>query len=197
MINIDSHSFNNSVLEQINKIKTALSKITPDNIKYFDDSLLRKARGVVNSTEEYKWKNNSYINSVPCKNIKSLTDFLKVSRNEYIVLDDMSTVYTIIPEDFTTGSFSFGSMHVEYDVPDGFDGRNSFIKSFKRFRGDPADVSWGESKWRSNNGFEFSKTALAKTKSKISYNSTVELYDAGFAYTYIEYVFLVVIWRKK
>lgn len=126
MINVDSHSFNNNVLEQINKIKTALSRITPDNVKYFDDSLLRKARGVVNQPDEYKWNINSNINSINVGTIKGIINKLKVSSCEYVVMEECKLkLINNFGEDDSQKKLVFS---YKYNVPDKFDGRNSFVK---------------------------------------------------------------------
>jgi hypothetical protein len=126
MKRIDSHSFNNEVLAEINKVKTALTKITPENVKYFDDELLRKARGVVNYPDEYKW-GGSMINSIDVLLIKRLTDKLKMSAHEYAVLDDCSSAHRILSLE---GYEKPQTASIKYKVPDLFDGRNSFVKHF-------------------------------------------------------------------
>ncbi len=123
---IDSHSFNNEVLAEINKVKTALTKITPENVKYFDDGLLRKARGVVNYPDEYKW-GGGMINSVDITLIKRLTDKLKTTSQEYFVLDDCRTPHRMLSLE---GNEKPQTASITYKIPDLFDGRNSFVKHF-------------------------------------------------------------------
>lgn len=188
MINIDSHSFNNRVLEQINKIKTALTKITPDNVKHFDDSLLRKARGVVNAVDEYKWNENSTINSISVKSIRRMTDMLKLNKMEYVVLDDGLSFYRISPllsDDEKT------YCNIEYKIPEGFDGRNSFVKHFVtdlEFRY-VADMLWVNSILKSN-------ISVTKNQSQISVNVAFPYTIGGRKQSFLLYS-IVVLWRKK
>lgn len=188
MINIDSHSFNNHVAEQIDKIKTALKKITPDNIMYFDDALIRKARGVVNAVDEYKWSNNAIVNSLDVKTIKRLVDFLKISKMEYVVLDDAQSFYRVRPL-LNTGEKSFAN--VEYKVPDGFDGRNSFVKHFIQHEDFEYvnDLLWVNSILKAN-------ISASKAKNLISVNVAVP-YTIRSEKTPFLLRNVVIVWRKK
>lgn len=209
MKRIDSHSFNNEVLAEISKIKIALTKITPENVKYFDDELLRKARGVVNYPDEYKWGGGSTINGISCKTIKRLTDFLKMSAFEIVLIDDMSDLHTayFAWETYEVAQdYRYVKTHIEYAVPEGFDGRNSFFKIISRhslntFASDPNSVRElpYRYQWKSNvqNDMNRDKTIVSRTKSKIIVDISSYADRAAGSKTVIKTKILCFCWRKK
>ena len=140
---IDSDSFNKEVLNQVNRLKIALTNITPDNVKYFDNNLIRKARGVVNSVDEYKWGGNSTINSVSVKSINRLVDFLKIKKQEYLVLETFANRYEATHIVGETSKTKPLLMNAFFDIPDKFDGRNSFV--YYLVTEDLADTGKGDS----------------------------------------------------
>lgn len=203
MINIDSHSFNNSVLEQINKIKTALTKITPDNIKYFDDTLLRKARGVVNAVDEYKWNQNSTINSVSVKTILRLIDRLKISKYEYLLLENMNERYRVLANRFTDteGSKTSGFAQIRYEIPDLYDGRNSFVFPKIKYNVDDLDkakyrvgqsLTVGELINKDNITYE-----IVKNKTEIIINAVLPAISDPDYISWFDISNTIILWRKK
>lgn len=201
MINIDSHSFNNSVLEQIDKIKTALTKITPDNVKYFDNNLLRKARGVVNSADEYKWSKNGNINSVNSGYIKALTDKLKISSVEYIVIENSRLrLLSDFGEDDSVKRITFS---YKYDIPDKFDGRNSFVKHVLVTNVNASDTA--NPQHRNDLVYIANSTTASYSVNRSATNIFVEgsipketVYGTGeLRYVDFGIYLVIVLWRKK
>lgn len=201
MKRIDSHSFNNEVLAEINKIKTALTKITPENVKYFDDELLRKARGMVNLPDEYKW-GGSMINSIDVLLIKRLTDKLKMSAHEYVVLDDCLTPHRILSLE---GNEKPQTTSIKYDIPDLFDGRNSFVKHFivSKLPDFPISAVSHKTDAYFINTVTKSSVRTSKNKTEITLDITLpwtkEAYPGSSISTYEQwYVYVYALcWRKK
>jgi hypothetical protein len=191
MKRIDSHSFNNEVLAEINKVKTLLTKITPENVKYFDNELLRKARGVVNYPDEYKW-GDSIINSIDVRTVKRLTDWMKLKKHEYILLENTRSWYRINPITEITDKQQLAYLNVKLDVPSLFDGRNSFVKLFVMDEDDKfinylRYVNWGAP----------CSLQIGKTKTQINIDCAVPVYsDYGELQLKKLYVYAFC-WRKK
>lgn len=203
MINIDSSSFNNSVMEQINKIKTALTRITPDNVKYFDDSLLRKARGVVNAVDEYKWNQNSIINSVSVKTMLRLIDRLKISKYEYLLLENMNERYRVLANKFTdtSGSKTSGFAQIRYDIPDLYDGRNSFV--FPKIKYNVTDLD--KAKYKVGQGLTVGELInkdnityeIIKNKTEIVVNAVLPAVSKSDYFSWFDISNTIILWRKK
>lgn len=203
MINIDSHSFNNNVLEQINKIKTALTKITPDNIKYFDDALIRKARGVVNAVDEYKWNQNSIINSISVKTILRLTDRLKVFKYEYLLLENMNEKYRVLANKFTDtgGSKTSGNAQIRYNIPDLYDGRNSFV--FPKIKYNVSDLD--KAKYRVGESLTIEELInkdnitydITKNKTEIVVSAVLPAVSNPDYISWFDISNTIILWRKK
>jgi hypothetical protein len=200
MKRIDSHSFNNEVLAEINKVKTLLTKITPENVKYFDDELLRKARGVVNYPNEYKW-GDSTINSIDVKTVKRLTDWRKIKNIEYIVVDKTSEPYKILPDVYSSGdSKDYGTAQIKINTPEKYDGRSSFVIPIFRYN------TTDESKKDFEIGFvgidelinkNNASVQIHKSETQISLNARVPAKAGSGYYTYFWLSFIVLYWRKK
>lgn len=193
---VDSHSFNNSVLEQINTIKQLLNRITPDNINYFDDNLLRKARGVVNTASEYKWNYNSTINSISVRTIIKLTEFLKISGMEYNVLSDAKSWYRVVPILEVTDDQQQAFASIKIDIPSKYDGRNSFVKLILidgkgRYINELKYVNYGIP----------ATTQIVKNVDKIEISIALPIYSENSATedadTEIKAYVFAVCWRKK
>lgn len=191
MKRIDSHSFNNEVLAEINKVKTALTKITPENVKYFDDELLRKARGVVNYPDEYKW-GDSIINGIDVRTVKRMTEYLKLKKQEFVVLKKMDSFYL---NSITTSDHETIDFGLTIDVPKGFDGRNSFVKHVFVNSAKVYQNEIGE--WV--NLYKACTINVVKNKDKITFNASIPSKRLA-AYDYYPGYALhltALVWRKK
>lgn len=193
---IDSDSFNKEVLSQINRLRQALDVITPENIKYFDDELIRKARGVVNATDEYKWGNKQNINGISVRTVKRLVDDLKLRKQEFVVLETFANKYEathIVGEEESEKSLL---MNAVLSVPEKFDGRNSFvyylITEDMRPLGKTITEKYINPTKFVNNIYPTS-IKVAKQKRKIQINMALPV-----TYSYAKYVrIFAFVWRTK
>lgn len=126
MRKIDSDSFNRQVLEQIYEVKSALNKITPENIKYFDADVLEKARSALKIYEnkDIRFASNANVNSIEMDRINKMLTYLKVRKTK------ISVVTSTIPlsdSRVSTSDTNFFDNDIRVDVPKYFDGRRSFF----------------------------------------------------------------------
>ena len=113
MRSLDSQSLNDVVYNKLIELKHFIEEnITPENINYFDPILIQKATGFLD--REFYYDRFSNINSVDSYKLNSMINYLKINNYEYAQiykkLSINSDKYTAIIQ-----------------VPEGFDGRNSFI----------------------------------------------------------------------
>jgi len=113
MRDLDSNSFNSVLYDKLIELRRIVeNEITPENISFFNPLIINKAEGFLG--KDYSYDNLSSINSIDTYKLNSMINYLKVNNYEYrqifkyvdIVSDDFEAVVTL---------------------PDGFDGRNSFI----------------------------------------------------------------------
>lgn len=132
MRELDTSSFNSVLNDKLVELKRIIeNEITPENINYFDPLLLTRAQSFLDKL--YTYDSFSNINSVDTYKLNTMVNYLKVNKFEYT---NVFKILNIESDDYDA----------VIDIPDGFDGRNSFtftnvnyelLESF-------ADNSWEE-----------------------------------------------------
>ena len=107
---INSSSFNKAVMKEINELQDILEKINPEHIKELPSSLIRDIETVLPNKITYF---GNMINSHDIEQVKACGQYLATSKVELIK----------IVSDFAV---SVSSQEFVIDIPENFDGRNSF-----------------------------------------------------------------------
>jgi len=128
---VDSDSFNKKVWDQIEKIKYIIeNRITPENIKHFDGTILKYARDLLANEDYLKvdWSHNSNVNSYELSKIRQMIDYLKTSQTQQLVVG--GTINIGYYKDRSTGTTTERKRFLSIDklitIPENYDGRNSF-----------------------------------------------------------------------
>ena len=109
---INSDSFNKTLKDELDALRDLVSKtITPENIHNMPEELIRKVAVLTDM-----WGGDAIINSVPVSKLKAVIERLKTRQVE-------TTSITSPVLEFKNGVSS-----LVVDIPDGFDGRNSFVQ---------------------------------------------------------------------
>jgi len=107
MREIDDSAFSRSLLNEIENLREMVNKITPENVKYFPDSLMRDVSDLLDI-----WGDDATINSIKMQKINALIRYLQTSKKEYATKQVVLT----------------NRENTEVEVPSSFDGRNSFVR---------------------------------------------------------------------
>jgi len=107
MIKLKQKAFNETLSREIARLKGLVDKITPENVKYYPESVLTQASEMLDI-----WSDESSINSVKYAKLRALIDFLTLNKMEYKIVSGKVLV----------------DKSTDILVPKGFDGRRSFVK---------------------------------------------------------------------
>jgi len=116
---LDQSGFNESLSFEIEKLKNMVNKVNPENVLFFPERIVP----VQNFLDI--WGDNSVVNSVKMSKLNALIRYLKISKLEY----------------FYTSGKCVNNQDTEIMVPDGYDGRNSYVKLFAGGKGCVEDLS--------------------------------------------------------
>ena len=117
MRQVKNATFNKELLDRINRLKEVVENgVSPENIHYFNADLIRRARTLISLSDSPAWLDNTNINSIDISRINQIVRYLKLNKVDF---RQNSTTVDILSDE---NSFSY-----DFDVPDGFSPKNSFL----------------------------------------------------------------------
>jgi len=175
MRKLEMTAFNKTLKDELDDLKNLVARnITPENINFMPESLLKRVDNLIDV-----WGKDSDINSVSTNKLQTLIEHLKIRQVETTFVN--ASILNEIS----------GTQNVDVEVPEGFDGRNSFVQITNTSGKTPSEVL--QDKLESELGDainERNKFSIHKNKSTIR----ISLQSNTSGQTYVPFIFF---WRTK
>jgi hypothetical protein len=124
MRKIDTTAYNKRLHSEILELDKMLKQIKPEHINLFDADLIKSAQSYVQVISDANWADNSNFNGIEMHKIKDIINNLRLNGNQkYRAKRDIWYCKS------TGRSADNRIFAVSLNVPDGFDGRNSYVST--------------------------------------------------------------------
>lgn len=124
MRKIDTTAYNKRLHSEILELDKMLKQIKPEHINLFDADLIKSAQSYVQVISDANWADNSNFNGIEMHKIKDIINNLRLNCNQkYRAKRDICNFKS------TGRSADNRVFGVSLNVPDGFDGRNSYVST--------------------------------------------------------------------
>jgi len=183
MRKIDTEAYNKRLHTEIMELDKMIKSINPENVNQIDAGLIETADTYIKLISDTTWADNSNFNGIEMHKVKDLLFSLKLRKPIYFIKRELINI-----NDDTSPTTASGV--VEIQVPDLFDGRNSFLSC--RIHAYDSDGYRVYPIVSTSNQFTFSKVEARKNKTSISIEHLIEL---GFSYDWIRLDVFSVFWR--
>lgn len=181
---VDTKSLNKRLFKEITELKDMVDKISPENVKYFDSDLIKSALNYTGILKDSIWADNSNFNGIEMSKIRQMLDGMKINKKRIFISRKIFNVQQSTNPNLVDG-------FLEIDVPELFDGRNSFVYSQIEIK-DSEGLSHASPIYKYRNFPNGGKFIARKNKTKI----TIEYYfDLGFAFEWVAFDIFYILWR--
>ena len=125
MRKIDTSAYNKRLHSEILELDKLLKQIKPEHINLFDADLIKSAESYVQVISNANWADNSNFNGIETHKIKDIINSIRINGNQkYKVKRDVAWITNTARSEADNRIFG-----VSLNVPEGFDGRNSFVST--------------------------------------------------------------------
>lgn len=119
MRKIDTKAYNKRLHSEILELSKMVRSINPEHINLFDAKLIRTANNYIKLISEANWSSNSNVNGIELHKIKDMSGEIKIKDRTYRLARNFTK--------FVAGEAGLRSVKIPINVPDTYDGRNSFV----------------------------------------------------------------------
>lgn len=120
MRKIDTKAYNKRLHSEILELSKMVRSINPEHINLFDAKLIRTANNYIKLISEANWSSNSNVNGIELHKIKDMSGEIKIKDRTYRLVRGFAKFVA-------GGKTGLRSVKIPINVPDTYDGRNSFV----------------------------------------------------------------------